>query len=65
VASQEQLLQQTLKHEIPLTQATGIKVFEVTEDSITLRAALENNVNHKSTAFGGSLYSLSLLTGRV
>lgn len=63
MGSQEQLLQQTLNHEIPLTQAMGIEVVEVTESSLRLRAPLENNINHKSTAFGGSLYSLSVLAG--
>jgi thioesterase domain-containing protein len=63
VGNQEQLLQHTLNHEIPLTQALGIEVLEVTEDSVTLQAPLESNINHKSTAFGGSLYSLSVLAG--
>lgn len=61
--SREQQLQHTLNHEIPLTRAMGIEVVEVTESSVRLRAPLENNINHKSTAFGGSLYSVAVLAG--
>ena len=63
MGSQEQLLQHTLHYEIPLTQAMGIEVLEVSEESVTLRAPLENNINHKSTAFGGNLYSVAVLAG--
>ncbi|WP_319557377.1 YiiD C-terminal domain-containing protein [Thiomicrorhabdus sp.] len=56
-------LQQTLHHSIPLTQAMGIRVHSFTDGTLSLFAPLEKNYNHKSTAFGGSLYSLSVLTG--
>lgn len=56
-------LQTVLNSEIPLTNAIGILVSQYTGDSITLSAPLENNINHKNTAFGGSLYSVSVLTG--
>ncbi|MEJ2059252.1 MAG: thioesterase domain-containing protein [Gammaproteobacteria bacterium] len=58
-----QALQHTLHHEIPLTRAIGIKVTDVTHDAVTLTAPLENNLNHKATAFGGSLYSVAVLAG--
>lgn len=58
-----QLLQKTLHHEIPLTQTMGIEVQGVTHNSVTLTAPLENNINHKATAFGGSLYSVAVLAG--
>ena len=56
-------LEKILHEEIPITLAMGIQVAEILEDSIKLSAPLAPNVNHKSTAFGGSLYSLCVLTG--
>ena len=56
-------LQEVLHSEIPLTKEIGITVSEYTCDSLTLKAPLESNLNHKCTAFGGSLYSVSVLSG--
>jgi thioesterase domain-containing protein len=56
-------LQEVLHSEIPLTKEIGIEVRKYTELSLTLYAPLENNINHKCTAFGGSLYSVSVLSG--
>ena len=56
-------LQEVLHSEIPITKEIGISVSEYTGDSLTLLAPLENNLNHKCTAFGGSLYSVSVLSG--
>ena len=41
----------------------GIRAVSVTDDAVTLFAPLEKNLNHKCTAFGGSLYSVAVLTG--
>jgi thioesterase domain-containing protein len=49
--------------EIPLSQAMGVSVTSYDGQSLTLTAPLEKNTNHKSTAFGGSLYSIAVLTG--
>ena len=57
------LLQDVLHKEIPLTKHIGLSVVEYTESSLTLNAPLENNINHKCTAFGGSIYSVSVLSG--
>lgn len=57
------LLQDTLYSEIPLTRTIGIKVVDSSPLSLSLSAPLLPNINHKSTAFGGSLYSVSVLTG--
>lgn len=59
----EPTLQDVLYKEIPLTQAIGIQVVDSTDRSLSLKAPLTNNINHKCTAFGGSLYSVSVLTG--
>jgi thioesterase domain-containing protein len=56
-------LQDVLHSDIPLTSAIGIEVVEYNNNELTLSAPLENNVNHKATAFGGSLYSVCVLSG--
>lgn len=56
-------LQNVLHTEIPLTKHIGVSVVEYTDLSLTLHAPLENNINHKCTAFGGSIYSVSVLSG--
>ncbi len=60
---QQQELQQVLHNEIPLTQTIGIRVTECSPQRIELTAPLEPNINHKCTAFGGSLYSVAVLCG--
>ena len=56
-------LQKVLREEIPLTRAMGLEVVRYTGDSLSLKAPLAPNTNHKSTAFGGSLYSVAVLSG--
>lgn len=56
-------LEDVLHTDIPLTKHIGITVSELTDISLSLYAPLENNINHKCTAFGGSIYSVSVLTG--
>lgn len=56
-------LQNILHTEIPLTKSIGIEIAESTDLSLSLSAPLDNNINHKCTAFGGSLYSISVLSG--
>ena len=56
-------LEQTLHQEIPLSLAMGVKVTFYNGHLLKLAAPLKPNINHKSTAFGGSLYSLAVLCG--
>jgi len=56
-------LERTLHEEIPLSRAMGIRVVACNDSSLQLAAPLAPNINHKSTAFGGSLYSLAVLCG--
>jgi thioesterase domain-containing protein len=56
-------LEQTLHAEIPLTRAMGVCVAQFNAAGLTLRAPLAPNINHKSTAFGGSLATLATLAG--
>ena len=56
-------LERTLHSEIPISQAMGIRVASYDGKILRLTAPLAPNTNHKSTAFGGSLYSLAVLCG--
>ena len=56
-------LQQLINREIMLAKPMGIIVESADEAAMVLRAPLAPNANHKGTAFGGSLYSLAVLTG--
>jgi thioesterase domain-containing protein len=56
-------LQQRIDREILLAKPMGIIVESADDAALVLRAPLAPNANHKGTAFGGSLYSLAVLTG--
>lgn len=52
-----------LHHQIPITKAMDFKVKEFTPSRVSISAGLESNVNHKLTAFGGSINSLVTVCG--
>jgi len=54
-------LEQSLHTEIPLTRAMDVHVLRADQNGLALGAALASNLNHKKTAFGGSLNSLATL----
>ena len=56
-------LQATLAHEIPITQHLGITVALYDGECLILKAPFAPNINHKATAFAGSLNSLLTLSG--
>ena len=56
-------LQDRIDREIMLAKPMGVIVETADESAVILRAPLAPNANHKGTAFGGSLYSLAVLTG--
>lgn len=56
-------LETALYTEIPLTRSVGISILDYSKNSLTLSAPLINNINHKCTAFGGSLYTVAVLSG--
>jgi thioesterase domain-containing protein len=58
-----QRLEALLHEEIPLTRAMGIRAAGYDGHCLRLSAPLAPNINHKSTAFGGSLYSLAVACG--
>jgi len=56
-------LEQILHTEIPLTRAMGIAVSGFDARGLHLAAPLAPNINHKHTAFGGSLATLTTVAG--
>lgn len=60
-AARLQNLQRLLHAEIPLSQAMQVRVLRFDQNGLVLGAALAPNINHKKTAFGGSLNSLATL----
>lgn len=62
---QDQLreLQETLFLDIPITKHLGVLVEKYDGRGVILSAPLRSNVNHKETAFAGSLNALVTLAG--
>ena len=56
-------LQERIVGEFVLARHIGIVVESADDAAVVLRAPLAPNANYKGTAFGGSLYSLAVLTG--
>jgi thioesterase domain-containing protein len=56
-------LQDRILGEFMLARHIGIVVESADDSAVVLRAPLAANANYKGTAFGGSLYSLAVLTG--
>jgi thioesterase domain-containing protein len=56
-------LQKRIVGEFSLAKHIGIIVESADDDAVVLRAPLAPNANYKGTAFGGSLYSVAVLTG--
>ncbi|MBD3669765.1 MAG: YiiD C-terminal domain-containing protein [Gammaproteobacteria bacterium] len=56
-------LKELLYREIPISKSMGIDVESYDDKSLCLFAPLDKNINHKMTAFGGSLYSVAVLSG--
>ncbi|MDR9418214.1 YiiD C-terminal domain-containing protein [Gracilimonas sp.] len=56
-------IEQYLYKHIPITRALGVKAIEFSRNEVKFLAPLMNNINHRSTAFGGSISSLLITTG--
>jgi thioesterase domain-containing protein len=56
-------LQGRIDREFPLARHIGIVVESAEDRGIVLLAPLAPNANFKGTAFGGSLFSIAVLTG--
>lgn len=57
------LLQATLAIEIPITAQLGVSIVQYDRTRLRLSAPLAPNINHKHTAFAGSLNALVTLSG--
>ncbi|WP_020400832.1 YiiD C-terminal domain-containing protein [Kordiimonas gwangyangensis] len=51
-----------LHSHIPISKAMGVTAVHASDNRVVLRAPLDLNINHKSTAFGGSLQALATLS---
>ena len=51
-----------LHSHIPISKAMGVTAVHASDRRVVLRAPLDVNINHKSTAFGGSLQALATLS---
>lgn len=56
-------LERYLHEHIPLSRHLGARVLEAGPDSVRLGAPLAPNLNHRQTAFGGSISALAILAG--
>lgn len=56
-------LTEYLHRHIPLTQAIGARVVSCEAGRVSIAAPLAPNLNHRNTAFGGSLATLGILSG--
>jgi thioesterase domain-containing protein len=59
----KEYLQDRITSEFALARHIGVVVESADHRGITLCAPLGPNANHQGTAFGGSLFSLAVLTG--
>lgn len=55
-------LQDYLFSHIPISKAMGAEVIEASNKTVAVKAPLSTNINHKSTAFGGSLQAIATLS---
>lgn len=58
-----QTLTRYLHDHIPLTRHLEVTVIELSAGQVVLSAPLAPNINHRETAFGGSLASVAILAG--
>ncbi len=56
-------LERYLHEHIPLSRALAVCVEQLTPELVRLAAPLAPNLNHRRTAFGGSVASLAILAG--
>lgn len=58
----DKAFQERLHREIPLSDALGVRAVKVSGDGAVLTAPLAPNINYNRTAFGGSVYSVAVLS---
>ena len=52
-----------MREHIPLSGDMGVRVLDSGPDRVVLEAPLGPNLNHRSTAFGGSVAAVAMLAG--
>lgn len=57
------ILENKLHNEIPLTKFMDLKITKYEEKELITIAPLNKNINDKGTAFGGSLATLTIISG--
>jgi thioesterase domain-containing protein len=55
-------VEQYLHEHIPLSKAMAVSVLSIDENGVILSAPLLPNINHRSTAFGGSISAVTILS---
>jgi thioesterase domain-containing protein len=55
-------LEKAILKDFPIAKAMSIRVKETTASHVSLEAPLAANTNHENTAFGGSVYSVAVLS---
>lgn len=55
-------LEDYLRHQIPIAETMGFQILKAQADQVDLFVPLMPNRNHLGTAFGGSTYSMSVLS---
>lgn len=60
--TKSQIEEYLYKH-IPITKALGVKALAFSKEEVRFWAPIDKNINHRSTAFGGSISSLLITTG--
>lgn len=56
-------IQRYLHDHIPLSRHLGARLLEAGFDAVRIAAPLAPNLNHRGTAFGGSISALAILSG--
>ena len=56
-------LEEYLHTHIPISAAMGVRVLSTDPAALRLRAPLAENINHRSTVFGGSASAVAILAG--
>lgn len=56
-------IERHLHEHIPIARAFGVEVLDVGPAGVCLAAPIEPNLNHRMTAFGGSVTSVAMMAG--
>jgi thioesterase domain-containing protein len=56
-------IEQTIHEKIPISKEMGISLVKFDEGGLVIKAPLQNNINHRQTAFGGSINAVATLSG--